>query len=99
MNLILETIAKEKNRIEYQLEKYRKMIATLPKGTLSGSKRCGQTYYYLKYREGGKVVSKYVGTNVNELKSQIERRRHARAMIKSLEAELKIANKALEGNV
>lgn len=99
MNLILETIAKEKNRIEYQLEKYRKMMAELPKGTLSGSKRRGQTYYYLKYREGGKVVSKYVGTNAAELKNQIERRQHAKAMIKSLEAELKIANKALEGNV
>lgn len=99
MNLILETIAKEKKRIEYQLSTYMNMIDKLPKGTLSGSNRNGQTYYYLKYRENGKVVSKYVGTEVSELQRQIEKRKHISVMIKALEEELKIANRALEGNL
>ena len=100
MNLIIGTILKEKNRIEYQLEEYRKNIKDLPKGTLLGRKgRNGQLYYYLKYRDAGKVVSKYIGKDVEDLSDKISKRKHIDAMIKLLEEELKIANKALEGNI
>ena len=99
MNLIIDTILKEKSRIEYMLERYRKIIDELPKGTLSESNKNGQKYYYLKYREGKKVVSKYLGKDVGDIPALIEKRKHTEAMIKSLENELKIAEKALEGNV
>lgn len=99
MNLIIDTIIKEKSRIEYQLRRYRKIFNELPKGTLSERKKGSQKYYYLKYREDGKVISKYVGKDVDELSNLIEKRKHTEAMIKSLEEELKIANRALEGNV
>ena len=99
MNLIIDTILKEKSRIEYMLERYRKIIDELPKGTLSESNKNGQIYYYLKYREGKKVVSKYLGKDVGDIPALIEKRKHTEAMIKSLENELKIAEKALEGNV
>jgi len=99
MNLIIDTIIKEKTRIEYMLERYRKIIDELPKGTLSESKKNGQKYYYIKYREGKKVITKYIGKDAGEMPALIEKRKHTEAMIKSLEEELKIANKALEGNV
>jgi len=99
MNLIIDTIIKEKTRIEYMLERYRKIIEELPKGTLSESNKNGQKYYYIKYREGKKVITKYIGKDAGEMPSLIEKRKHTEAMIKSLEEELKIANKALEGNV
>ena len=99
MNLIIDTIMKEKTRIEYMLERYRKIIEELPKGTLSESNKNGQKYYYIKYREGKKVITKYIGKDAGEMPSLIEKRKHTEAMIKSLEEELKIANKALEGNV
>lgn len=99
VNLIIDTIQKEKVRIEYMLERYRKIIDELPKGTLSESNKNGQKYYYLKYREGKKVVSKYLGKDVGDIPALIEKRKHTEAMIKSLENELKIAEKALEGNV
>lgn len=99
MNLIIDTIQKEKTRIEYMLERYRKIIDDLPKGTLSETNKNGQKYYYLKYREGKKVVTKYLGKDAGEMPALIEKRKHTEAMIKSLEEELKIANKALEGNV
>ena len=99
MNLIIDTIIKEKTRIEYMLERYRKIIEELPKGTLSESKKNGQKYYYIKYREGKKVITKYIGKDAGEMPALIEKRKHTEAMIKSLEEELKIANKALEGNV
>ena len=100
MNLMIGTILREKKRIEYQLEEYRKIIKELPKGTLLGRKgRNGQLYYYLKYRDDGKVISKYIGKEAGDLPDKIEKRKHIDAMIKSLEEELKIANKALEGNI
>lgn len=99
MNMILSTITKEKTRIEYMLERYRKIIDELPKGTLSESNKNGQKYYYIKYREGKKVITKYIGKDAGEMPALIEKRKHTEAMIKSLEEELRIANKALEGNV
>lgn len=99
MNLIIDTILKEKNRIEYQLERYRTIVNGLPKGTLFKRNRNGCIYYYLNYRKDGKVVSKYIGKDATELSGQIEKRKHSEAMIKLLENELKIAQKALEGNV
>ena len=99
MNMIIDTILKEKTRIEYMLERYRKIIDELPKGSLYESNKNGQKYYYLKYREGKKVITKYLGKEVGEVPSLIEKRKHIKVMINSLENELKIAKKALEGNV
>lgn len=97
--MIIDTILKEKTRIEYMLERYRKIINELPKGTLSESNKNGQKYYYLKYRDGKKVVTKYLGKEAGNMPALIEKRKHTEAMIKSLENELKIAEKALEGNI
>lgn len=98
MNMILSTITKEKARIEYMLVKYREEYKTLPKGTISEKQVGEKTYFYLKYRSGKKVISQYINkANVDEIKEQIERRKHIEAMIKSLQEELSIANKVLEG--
>ena len=85
MNLIIDTIQKEKTRIEYMLKRYRRINEELPKGSLSESIKNGQKYYYLKYREGKKVVSKYLGKDAGDIPKLIEKRKHTEAMIKSLE--------------
>ena len=97
--MIIDTIQKEKRRIEYQLEKYRNVMNELPKGSLIKRNKNGLIYYYMNSRINGKVVSKYIGKDAGELPSQIEKRKHTESMIKLLEEELKIANKALEGYV
>lgn len=100
MNLILNTVLGEKQRIEYMLQKYMAFLAELPKGTISEKKVNEKTYYYLKYREGKKVVSKYVGKQeVDTLRQQIDRRKHIETMIKSLQEEKTLADKILEGYV
>lgn len=100
MNLILNTVLGEKQRIEYMLQKYMAFLAELPKGTISEKKVNEKTYYYLKYREGKKVVSKYVGKHeVDTLRQQIDRRKHIETMIKSLQEEKTLADKILEGYV
>lgn len=99
LNLIIDIIQKEKTRIEYMLNRYRKILEELPKGSVSQVDKNGQKYYYLKFREGKKVVTKYLGKDAGDIPKLIEKRKHTEAMIKSLENELRIAEKALEGNV
>ena len=100
MNLIISTLLQEKQRIDYMLAKYQEALAELPKGTISEKQVKGNTYYYLKYRDGKKIISKYVGKKeIATLKQQIDRRHHIEAMIKSLLEEQKLAAKVLEGNL
>lgn len=100
LNLILHTVKQEKQRIEYMLTKYQEELCALPKGTIS-EKRVGEkTYYYLKYREGKKVISQYVSKKeIENICALVEKRQHIEAMVKFLQGEKAIADKVLEGAV
>ena len=98
LNLILSTILQEKERIDRMLAKYQEELGTLPKGTISEKKVKQSTYFYLKYREGKKVISRYIPQkDVDAVREQVEKRRHIETMIRSLQEERAIAEKALEG--
>ena len=95
--MILTTIAQEKKRIEYMLTRYQEEYDRLPKGSLSEKRAGSRTYYYLKYRDGKKVVSEYINkSRIDEVRIQLEKRRHIEVMMKSLQEELAIANRVLE---
>lgn len=98
MSFILATVAQEKNRIEYMLYKYQEQYNQLPKGTIAEKVVKGKSYYYLKYRDGKKVVSQYISkSDIDRVRAQVEKRKHIEIMIKSLQEEMAIANKLLEG--
>ena len=100
MNLILSTILQEKERIDRMLAKYQEELEMLPKGTISEKKVKQSTYFYLKYREGKKVISRYIPQkDVEAVREQVEKRRHIETMIRSLREECAIAEKALEGQL
>lgn len=100
MNLILSTILQEKERIDRMLAKYQEELEMLPKGTISEKKVKQSTYLYLKYREGKKVISRYIPQkDVEVVREQVEKRRHIETMIRSLQEERAIAEKALEGQL
>ena len=100
MNLILSTILQEKERIDRMLAKYQEELEMLPKGTISEKKVKQSTYFYLKYREGKKVISRYIPQkDVEAVREQVEKRRHIETMIRSLQEERAIAEKALEGQL
>ena len=100
LNLILHTVTQEKQRIEYMLLKYQNELSALPKGTISEKTVGEKTYYYLKYRDGKKVVSQYVSKKeIENVRALVEKRRHIETMVKSLQEEKAIANKVLEGAV
>ena len=100
MNLLIRTIQKEKQRIDYMLDVYGKQLDKLPKGSVSAKKNGKKTYYYLKYRDGQKVITEYLGKDeekVNQIRTLLDKRRHIEAMIKSLNEEQTLACRALEG--
>lgn len=97
MNMILTTITQEKKRIEYMLEKYKEEQDRLPKGSIYEKVVGDRIYYYLKYRDGKKVISQYISkSQIGKIREQIKKRKHIEAMIKLLQEELAIANKVLE---
>ena len=100
LNLMITTILKEKERVDRMLEKYQEELKKLPKGTISEKKAGQSTYFYLKYRDGKKVISRYIPQkNVADVRKQVEKRRHIETMIRSLQEERAIAEQALEGPI
>ena len=92
LNLILHTVTQEKQRIEYMLLKYQNELSSLPRGTISEKTVGEKSYYYLKYRDGKKVVSKYVSKKeIENVRALVEKRRHIEAMVKALQDEKAIA--------
>lgn len=90
MQLIYSILEEERKRSEYMLEKYEKELELLPKGKITPKITKSNTYYYLKYRDGQKVCSKYIGMNeadVAYIKEQLERRKVVERFVKELKAE------------
>lgn len=94
--LISSVIKNEAERNKKMIKQYEELIATLSKGSLIC--RRGE-YYYLKYREKGKVCDKYVGKEpsvVDRVKKEIEQRKHCEKMLYALNQEQKTIAKLLE---
>lgn len=100
MNLLLRTIMQERQRIENMLTRYETELLTLPKGSISEKRSGEKSYFYLKYRDGKRIVSKYISRQkVDEVRDCLERRKHIEAMIHSLQEEKSMADKILEGRL
>lgn len=100
MNLLIRTVQKEKERIDYMLSKYLQQLKELPKGSIMAKNVGTSTYYYLKYREGKKVYTDYLGKDgerVRNIRAELKKRRHIEAMITHLRTEQALASKVLEG--
>lgn len=98
--MIINTIMQEKQRITFMIEKYEEALLGLPKGSLSERRVGDKTYYYLKYRENGKVISKYIPFDkTEEIRFGIEKRKHTETMLTSLKKEKDLADKILGGAV
>lgn len=95
----MTVISREEARNEKMIIEYTKELETLPRGKITPKTVNGKTYYYLYYRDGKKVISKYIGKNEGSLtsiregltrRSQIEeimkKLKEEKAQIKKLEA-------------
>ena len=90
MSIISTLLTKEKNRNESMIIEYTREIELLPKGTIKEKKVKDKVYYYLLFREGDKVITKYLGKNEESLiliKEQLARRKQLEGMLKKLKEE------------
>lgn len=87
MTLLSMLINKEKVRNENMIFNYLKELKKLPKGSVKTKKIGNRNYFYLAYRDGNKVVNKYLGKNENAIeiiKDQLERRKQIEKLLKDL---------------
>lgn len=99
MGYVLNLVASEEKKIRVLKEEYEKQLLTLPKGSIRTRKRGERIYYYLSYRDGGKVVTDYVGKEeekISELRELLEKRKHIEGILRRINYELDVAQKVLE---
>ena len=64
-------------------------LALLPKGTIKQKKIGGGLYYYLSYRQGKKILDKYLGTALPaDLQSKLEERKQLLQRLKEIRSDL-----------
>lgn len=98
--MLIESVVKiEADRNENMIRQYEALIEKMPRGSLICRKK---EYYYLKYREAGKIQDKYIGKDpdlVADIRAKLEQRKHYTEMLVALRQEQKVIQKILEGFV
>lgn len=101
MSILESVIIDEYNRLNKLLDEYNNQIKLLPFGSISVKNIKGSNYCYLAYREGYKVIYKYIGKEktgkVKELREKIEKRKKIEKKVRELKKELKDVKKVLNG--
>ena len=98
--MLIETVIhREAKRNAQMILQYEDLLSALPKGSIVCRKK---EYYYLKYRENGKVCDKYLGKEspkIEEIREKLAQRKHCEEMLTALLQEKKVIQKILEGFV
>jgi hypothetical protein len=97
----IKGILKEELRNSLQLQKaYERELAKLPKGSLHKGKRKGHEYYYLVFREKGKVRVIYKGklpdSEVKKYKKAKELRVKYRKLLSQVKKQIKFLRQSLK---
>ncbi len=99
MSALRPILKEEQQRLDRLCRQYRAEIGKLPKGSLSEKDRKGRPYVYLAYRDGGKVVFKYIGAarsaKVAALREKIQSRKRVESLLKKAQANLKELKRVL----
>jgi dTDP-4-amino-4,6-dideoxygalactose transaminase len=93
-NVLEEQIERNRRNIEV----YKGRLESLPRGAIKEKKRGNKVYYYLQYRdtETGKVKDKYIKKeDLERIKYGLVKRKRFLETIKSLEDDIKIAERGL----
>lgn len=94
--MILELLIAESQKNLLLQRELKHKISLLPKGTVKERRVKDKKYYYLAYRENGKVVNKYIGDDpleAEKLSKLVEERKGYENQLKELQKDWKIYNK------
>ena len=97
-NIIKDSLKEELDRNRRAQHAYLAEHSQLPRGSVTNRKRGDRTYTYLKYREGDKVRTDYVGIAEqveSEIREQVDQRKELEAAIQRLKHEERFIKKAL----
>ncbi|MCQ2794823.1 MAG: hypothetical protein MJ214_01265 [Bacilli bacterium] len=61
MSVISNVLKEEVNRLKENVSVYERSLVSLPRGSIYIAKINNQSFVYRKYKENGKVISKYIG--------------------------------------
>ena len=98
---VIQAVLKDElDRNQRLILRYEKEIENLPKGSVFRRKIGSQEYLYLNYRDGKKVISKFLGKsdsfNTEELVFQLNKRKEYVQLVKKLKIEQAELKKALK---
>jgi hypothetical protein len=90
----------ELNRCQEMLNSLEKSISKLPKGVINERKKRYKdkvySYYYLKYREGKKVINEHISNNhIQELLKELELRKKYEKEIESYKSKITYLSKIM----
>ena len=90
MSILDEVLLEEYNRMKKMRIVMKKEMDSLPKGYISKKMINGKQHNYLQWRQGKKIVSKYVPEKrAEELKRQIEKRNQLKISMHEIDDNLK----------
>jgi hypothetical protein len=96
MSVLSEILSEEYKRLLGTIDSFEKARSELPKGTIRNKKIHGRIYSYLQWRDGDKVVSRYVRDDEREiLEKQIKARRKKEEELRVLKAQKKEFDKVI----
>lgn len=96
MSILDGVMREEHDRLNRIIAKIEQEIEELPKGYISEKKINGKSYYYLQFRENGKVKSIYIKKDeVDAYRDLIARRNELIIKLKGLKADRKKLEKVL----
>lgn len=101
MDILINMLREELSRSKRLERKYMQSIQSLPKGSFFIRTVRGRAYGYLTYREGGKVVQKYLGAMekaaIERYRQVITKRGESRKKLVKVRQHLRILARALRG--
>jgi hypothetical protein len=98
----IKDVLKEELANSLQMAKaYSRELAKLPPGSLVRKKINGRPFYYLVYRQGAKVKTRYMGrlsrAEVKQEKEKSEKRRRIKARLSQVKKQVRYLRTVLRG--
>lgn len=91
---IIKEIRKQKQFYSKEKTRLKEEISKLSKGSIQKRIIKNNIYYYLQYRNKGKITHDYIGKKVPpELQKQIDKRKRLEAKLKPVNEQLQILKK------
>ena len=90
MSVLAALLSKEETRNEAMITEYTLELERLPKGSIKTKRVKDKVYYYLTFRDGDKVLTKYIGKDeeaVTQIREQLQRRKQVEEILKKLKEE------------